>query len=68
MDLGFQGSATLSMAYAAAEFATSLLEALNGFEGRVQCAFVSSEETEAKYFATPLLLGVSSHLTFFFKS
>ncbi|PVD31429.1 hypothetical protein C0Q70_06841 [Pomacea canaliculata] len=51
------GSATLSMAYAAAEFATSLLEALNGFEGRVQCAFVSSEETEAKYFATPLLLG-----------
>jgi malate dehydrogenase len=51
------GSATLSMAYAAAEFANSVLEALNGTEGKVQCAFVRSSETEAKYFATPILLG-----------
>lgn len=51
------GSATLSMAYAAAEFANSLLEAMKGTEGKVQCAYVASEETEAKYFATPLLLG-----------
>ncbi|CAG5132905.1 unnamed protein product [Candidula unifasciata] len=51
------GSATLSMAFAAAEFANSLLEALNGTEGKVQCAYVRSNETEAKYFATPILLG-----------
>jgi malate dehydrogenase len=59
-----QGSATLSMAYAAAEFAKSLIEALNGMEGRVQCAYVRSDETEAKYFSTPLLLGVSVHSHF----
>merc|ERR1712011_4906 len=46
------GSATLSMAFAAAKFATSLLEALNGDQGKVECAYVRSDETEAKYFAT----------------
>merc|ERR1711963_1142366 len=51
------GSATLSMAFAAAKFATSLLEALNGDQGKVECAYVRSDETEAKYFATPVLLG-----------
>jgi len=51
------GSATLSMAYAGARFVNSILEALNGEEGIVECAYVASEETEAKYFATPLLLG-----------
>lgn len=51
------GSATLSMAYAAAEFANSVLEALKGTEGKVECAFVRSDETEAKYFANPVLLG-----------
>jgi len=51
------GSATLSMAYAGAEFVNSLLEAINGVEGIVECAFVRSDETEAKYFSTPLLLG-----------
>ena len=54
-----QGSATLSMAYAGSRFVNSVLEALNGEEGIVECAFVRSDETEAKYFATPLLLGVS---------
>ena len=53
-----QGSATLSMAYAAAGFTRALIEALNGNE-EVVCAFVRSEETEATYFSTPLLLGVS---------
>ena len=57
----FQGSATLSMAFAAAEFADSLLEAIGGAAGKIECAFVYSEETEAKYFATPLLLGVSDY-------
>ena len=56
-----QGSATLSMAFAAAKFATSLLEALNGDQGKVECAYVRSDETEAKYFATPVLLGVSTN-------
>ncbi|KAK7088768.1 malate dehydrogenase, mitochondrial-like isoform X2 [Littorina saxatilis] len=51
------GSATLSMAFAAAEFTKTLIEALNGMEGKVQCAYVRSDETEAKYFATPVLLG-----------
>ena len=46
------------MAFAAAKFATAMLEALNGLEGKVECAYVRSEETEAKYFATPILLGV----------
>lgn len=56
----FTGSATLSMAYAGARFTFSLLDAMNGKEGVVECAFVRSEETECKYFSTPLLLGVSS--------
>ncbi|ESO11257.1 hypothetical protein HELRODRAFT_104724 [Helobdella robusta] len=51
------GSATLSMAFAADKFVTSLLQALSGEDGVVECAFVASEETEAKYFSTPLLLG-----------
>lgn len=51
------GSATLSMAYAGARFVFSLLDALNGKEGVVECSFVRSDETECKYFSTPLLLG-----------
>ncbi|XP_067663099.1 malate dehydrogenase, mitochondrial-like [Haliotis asinina] len=51
------GSATLSMAYAAAQFAFSVLEALGGVEGKVECAYIRSDETDAKYFATPILLG-----------
>lgn len=50
------GSATLSMAFAGARFAVSLLEALNGKEV-IECAFVKSDVTEASYFATPLVLG-----------
>merc|ERR1719323_38227 len=51
------GSATLSMAYAAARFTDSLIKAMNGKEGVVECAYVASNVTEAKYFATPLVLG-----------
>ncbi|XP_002732229.1 malate dehydrogenase, mitochondrial-like [Saccoglossus kowalevskii] len=51
------GSATLSMAYAGARFACSLLEALNGKEGVIECGFVKSDVTKATYFSTPLLLG-----------
>merc|ERR1712224_895133 len=51
------GSATLSMAYAAARFTDSLIKAMNGQEGVVECAYVTSHVTEATYFSTPLLLG-----------
>ncbi|CAK9823413.1 Malate dehydrogenase, mitochondrial [Anthophora retusa] len=53
------GSATLSMAYAGARFGFSLIRALNGEQGIVECSFVKSDVTEAKYFSTPLLLGKS---------
>ena len=55
----FQGSATLSMAFAAASFTENLLEAMSGAAGKIECAYVQSDETDATYFATPLLLGVS---------
>merc|ERR1712191_41348 len=51
------GSATLSMATAGARFAFSLIRALNGEQGVIECAYVRSDETEAKYFSTPILLG-----------
>lgn len=57
-DLTLTGSATLSMAYAGARFVFSLVDAMNGKEGVIECSFVRSEETESPYFSTPLLLGV----------
>jgi len=51
------GSATLSMAYAAARFTDSLIKGMNGQEGVVECAYVESNVTEATYFSTPLVLG-----------
>lgn len=51
------GSATLSMAFAGSRFAFALASAMKGKEGVVECAFIKSNETEASYFATPLLLG-----------
>jgi len=55
-----QGSATLSMAFAGNRFVTSMLQGLNGESGIVECGFVRSDETDAKYFSTPLLLGVKT--------
>merc|ERR1711902_449571 len=51
------GSATLSMAYAAARFTDSLIKGMNGQEGVVECAYIQSDVTEATYFATPIVLG-----------
>lgn len=51
------GSATLSMAYAAAEFANSCLKALNGDANVVQCSFVASNLTELPFFASPVRIG-----------
>nr|XP_023018128.1 malate dehydrogenase, mitochondrial [Leptinotarsa decemlineata] len=51
------GSATLSMAYAGARFANSLLRGLKGESNVIEPAYVMSDVTESPYFATPLLLG-----------
>lgn len=51
------GSATLSMAYAGARFGLSLIRALNGEQGIIECTFVRSDVTDAKYFSTPVVLG-----------
>merc|ERR1712003_193479 len=53
------GSATLSMAYAAARFADSVVRAMNG-EEVVECAYIKAEGlpgVNVDYFSTPLLLG-----------
>lgn len=51
------GSATLSMAYAAAEFAESALKAMNGEAGVVECSYVASNLTDLAFFASPVKLG-----------
>lgn len=53
------GSATLSMAYAAAVFTESLLKALNGEKGVKECTFVESPlfKDQAEFFASPVELG-----------
>ncbi|KAK7363024.1 hypothetical protein VNO77_05152 [Canavalia gladiata] len=51
------GSATLSMAYAAAKFANSCLHGLKGEAGVVECAFVDCQVTELPFFATKVRLG-----------
>lgn len=51
------GSATLSMAFAGARFASSVIRAMQGEQGVIECSFVKSDITEATYFSTPILLG-----------
>ncbi|OAF70185.1 hypothetical protein A3Q56_02081 [Intoshia linei] len=51
------GSATLSMAYAAWRFLDSVISALCGEKGIVECAYVPSNVTELSYFSSPLVLG-----------
>lgn len=51
------GSATLSMAYAAARFAEACMRAMAGEAGVVECAFVASALTSLPFFASPLRLG-----------
>jgi malate dehydrogenase len=51
------GSATLSMAFAGARFTFSVLEALGGKQGVIECAYIAAEGMPTKYFATPLLFG-----------
>lgn len=52
------GSATLSMAYAGARFAISLLKGLRGDANIVECAYVKSDVVPGvPYFSTPIHLG-----------
>jgi len=51
------GSATLSMGQAAARFGLSLVRALQGEPGVVECAYVESDAEFSRFFAQPLLLG-----------
>ena len=53
------GSATLSMAYAAAQFAGACMRALAGDAEVVECAYVASSLTDLPFFASPLRLGPS---------
>ncbi|KAL0818544.1 hypothetical protein ABMA28_008983 [Loxostege sticticalis] len=51
------GSATLSMAYAGARLAGSVLRGLKGESNVVECAYIKSDVTESPYFANPVVLG-----------
>jgi len=51
------GSATLSMAYAGAQFAFSVLRAANGEKGVIECTFVENTLTSLPFFSTPVELG-----------
>ncbi|KAG2622384.1 hypothetical protein PVAP13_3NG266700 [Panicum virgatum] len=53
------GSATLSMAYAAAKFADACLRGLRGDAGIVECSYVASQVTELPFFASKVRLGRS---------
>ncbi|SPP73250.1 malate dehydrogenase, mitochondrial-like [Drosophila guanche] len=50
------GSATLSMAYAAARFVNSLLRGLSGEPDVMECAYVGYKSPCLPFFATPLML------------
>lgn len=51
------GSATLSMAHAAAQFATSCLKAIAGEDGVEECSYVASNLTDLPFLASPVKLG-----------
>jgi malate dehydrogenase len=51
------GSATLSMGQAAAQFGLSLVRALSGEEGVIECTYVEGPGDKARFFAQPVLLG-----------
>ena len=56
------GSATLSMGQAAAKFGLSLVCALNGEEGVIECTYVEGSGDMARFFAQPVLLGTNLSL------
>jgi malate dehydrogenase len=52
------GSATLSMAVAAARFCKSVAAALDGATGIVECTFVDNEKAPTAFFESRVELGV----------
>nr|CAD7438616.1 unnamed protein product [Timema bartmani] len=54
-----KGSATLSTAFATARLTFAMCRGLRGEKGVVECSYVRSDVTDAKFFSTPLVLGVS---------
>ncbi|MBY5993032.1 malate dehydrogenase [Ferrimonas balearica] len=53
------GSATLSMAQAACRFGLSVVRALKGEKGVVECAYVEGAGEHTRFFAQPVALGVN---------
>ncbi|MGL5991386.1 MAG: malate dehydrogenase [Plesiomonas sp.] len=51
------GSATLSMGQAAARFGLSLLRAMQGEKGIVECTYVEDDGQYSRFFAQPVVLG-----------
>lgn len=51
------GSATLSMAFAGARFTYALCRAIKGEANIIECSYVQSNVTDAKFFSTPVLIG-----------
>ena len=47
---------------------TSVLEALDGEEGVVEYCYIRNMETEARFLSLPVLLGVSSLLSYLARS
>jgi len=57
---GGSGSATLSMAYAGARFTHSILRALKGEKGVIECSYVESSIVPGlTFFSSPIELGVN---------
>jgi hypothetical protein len=48
------------MAWAGAHFTRSVARALSGETGIVECTFVDNDKAAAKFFSTPVELGVRS--------
>ncbi|CAG2053378.1 unnamed protein product [Timema podura] len=53
-----KGSATLSTAFATARLTFAMCRGLRGEKGVVECSYVRSDVTDAKFFSTPLVLGL----------
>ena len=51
------GSATLSMAQAAARLGLSLVSAMQGKTGVIECSYVEGDGEYSRFFAQPVLLG-----------
>lgn len=51
------GSATLSMAYAGADFAVKLMRAMKGEKDIVECSYVQSNIAKTSFFSSPVRLG-----------